>query len=55
MTKQPEARRTEVIEVGVTQAEKDEIVQAAQSEGMNTSTFVRVSAIRVARGEVADK
>jgi uncharacterized protein (DUF1778 family) len=49
MTKPPENRRTERIEVSLTETEKAEIVAAAASEGLQTGTFMRIAALRASR------
>jgi uncharacterized protein (DUF1778 family) len=53
MTKSPDTRRTESVEVSLTAAEKDEIIRAARSEGMQTSAFIRFAALALARGAVS--
>jgi uncharacterized protein (DUF1778 family) len=50
MTKPPENRRTERIEVSLTEGEKAEIVVAAASEGLQAGTFIRMAALQMARG-----
>jgi uncharacterized protein (DUF1778 family) len=50
MTKPPQNRRTETIEIGLTKEEKAEIVAAAASEGLQASPFVRMAALQLARG-----
>lgn len=49
MTKPEDDKRTASIEVCVTPAEKVELVAAAKEEGLQTSTFVRIAALKVAR------
>jgi uncharacterized protein (DUF1778 family) len=50
MSKTPDQRRTERIEVSLTEGEKAEIVVAAASEGLQAGTFVRMAALQLARG-----
>jgi uncharacterized protein (DUF1778 family) len=50
MTKPDTEKRSSTIEVAVTAAEKAEIIRAAQSEGLQTGTFMRVVALQSARG-----
>jgi uncharacterized protein (DUF1778 family) len=50
MTKPPENRRTERIEVSLTEGEKAEIIVAAASEGLQAGTFIRMAALQLARG-----
>jgi uncharacterized protein (DUF1778 family) len=50
MIKPPENRRTERIEVSLTEAEKAEIIVAAASEGLQVGTFMRMAALQMARG-----
>ena len=45
-----EARDKE-IRVSVTEAERKEIMAAAESEGLATASYVRVAALRSARGQ----
>lgn len=45
-----EARDKE-IRVSVTPAEKAEITAAAQAEGVQTATFARIAALRMARAQ----
>ncbi len=49
MTKPEDEKRTAVIEVCVTPAEKEELIAAAKAEGLQTSTFMRIAAFRLAR------
>lgn len=49
MTKPEDEKRTASIEVCVTPAEKTQLVAAAKNEGMQTSTFIRIAALKVAR------
>lgn len=43
--------KTQVIKVTVSEDEKAEIRAASKSEGMDMSTFLRVAALRLARGK----
>lgn len=49
MTKPEDDKRTASVEVCLTPAEKTELVAAAKAEGMQTSTFLRIAALKVAR------
>jgi uncharacterized protein (DUF1778 family) len=49
VTKPEDEKRTASIEVCVTPAEKTELIAAAKEEGMQTSTFMRIAALKVAR------
>jgi hypothetical protein len=49
VTKPLEDKRTESVEVCVTPAEKAELIAAAKSVGLQTGTFVRIAAFKLAR------
>ena len=50
LVKRDNELRTACIEVAVTPEEKEELSRAAKSEGMGTSTFMRIAALQMARG-----
>lgn len=53
MTKPEPERRTATVEVSLTPAEKAEIIGAAQAEGLQTGTFMRIAALQMARGNAS--